>query len=121
MVNVKLFKKTVKKLLYQNNDIQFLGQNFNKIVFSFSDGQADDIYSWMKRIIARSEKEIRPRISKKYFGFNSKELITFLKRISVDGVAYRILLVKVKNSFYIEFHLGNHDYYDKTRLKLGLK
>ncbi len=30
-------------------------------------------------------------------------------------------LVKVKNSIYIEFHLGGHKYYDKVRKDLDIK
>ncbi len=40
--------------------------------------------------------------------------------MDIQGTEYRILLIKLKNSFYIEFHLGSHKYYDKLRSRLEL-
>ncbi|MFH0876261.1 MAG: hypothetical protein V1859_10070 [archaeon] len=48
------------------------------------------------------------------------ELLTFRHAFNLDNIEYRILFVKVKNSIYIEFHLGDHKYYDKVRKSLGL-
>jgi hypothetical protein len=41
--------------------------------------------------------------------------------LNINGIDYRILFIKVKNSFFIEFHLGDHKYYDKVRKHLDLK
>lgn len=48
------------------------------------------------------------------------ELLVFRYPFSIQNTSYRILLVKVKNSFSIEFHLGDHKYYDKVRTDLNL-
>jgi hypothetical protein len=69
-------------------------------------------------------KEIQPIIarksSKKYKEWDIHQLLSFRKEIDINGVSYRVMMLKVKNSFYIEFHLGQHSYYDKLRNMLGL-
>jgi hypothetical protein len=49
------------------------------------------------------------------------QLLVFRHPMTIAKNEYRILFVKVKNSFYIEFHLGDHKYYDKVRKSMDLK
>ena len=58
---------------------------------------------------------------KPYKEWTISELLTFRYPFSIGNTEYRILFVKVKNSIYIEFHLGDHKYYDKVRKDLDLK
>ena len=63
---------------------------------------------------------LRPVINKKYKQWQTTQLLSFRKALTINNVPYRILLIKVKNQYYIEFHLGKHKYYDKIRNLLGL-
>lgn len=121
MVDINLFKTSIMNLFNQETSIEFLGTHFEKNVFLLTEKQYQEILLWLRNISERLEPEIRAKTNKKYKGYLTKELIVFRKRLSIAGVTYRILLVKVKNSFYLEFHLGKHNYYDTTRKKLGLK
>ena len=70
------------------------------------------------------QKKIQPIIigsKKQYKYWSVNELLTFRYPFSIENTEYRILFVKVKNSIYIEFHLGDHKYYDKVRKELDLK
>lgn len=42
-------------------------------------------------------------------------LFVFRHPLMIGTAQYRIILVKFRNSIYIEFHPGNHKYYDKVR------
>lgn len=44
--------------------------------------------------------------------------IIFIKKI---GSSNRCTIIKIKNGKFKEIHLGDHDYYDDLRKKLGLK
>ena len=57
---------------------------------------------------------------KPYKEWMINELLTFRYPFSIRNTEYRILFVKVKNSAYIKFHLGDHNYYDKVRKNLSL-
>ena len=121
MVNPEEFKNKIKVILSQDYKIEFLGQNFEQIVNRLTDTKAEKIYEWIKAIM---DKQIRPILvgsKEKYKDWEINQLLTFRYPFNVDAVEYRILLVKVKNSFYIEFHLGDHKYYDKVRKDLDLK
>jgi len=83
--------------------------------------KAEKIYAWLKEVI---DKKIQPIVigsKKQYKDWMVSELLTFRYPFSIDNTEYRILFVKVKNSIYIEFHLGDHKYYDKVRKELDLK
>ncbi len=67
------------------------------------------------------ERDIQPIVvgsKKSYKQWTVAELLIFRYPFSIGNTKYRILLVKVKNSVYIEFHLGDHKYYDKVRKEL---
>jgi hypothetical protein len=115
------FKKKIKHILSSDSRIDFLGENFDKIALSLSEEKAAGIYEWLGRV---KEKNIRPILTgsnKKYKNWLAYQLLTFRYAFSIEKTEYRILLVKVKNSFYIEFHLGTHKYYDTVRKKLWVK
>ncbi len=61
------------------------------------------------------------KYKKQYKEWAINDLLTFRYPFSINNNEYRILFVKVKNSIYIEFHLGDHKYYDKVRKELDLK
>ena len=48
----------------------------------------------------------------------SKDELVFIKKI---GSSNRCIIIKIKNGEFKEIHLGDHDYYDDLRRKLGLK
>jgi hypothetical protein len=58
---------------------------------------------------------------KEYKEWIINQLLVFRYPFIVNNTEYRILFVKVKNSLYIEFHVGDHKYYDKVRKDLSLK
>ena len=101
--------------------VEFLGKNFDQIVKLVTESKAEKIYAWLEEVM---QKKIQPIIvgsKKQYKQWSINELLTFRYPFSIDNTEYRILFVKVKNSIYIEFHLGDHKYYDKVRKELDLK
>ncbi len=46
------------------------------------------------------------------------DTVVYIKKI---GSANRCIVLKIKNGVFAEIHLGDHDYYDKLRRRLGLK
>jgi len=78
-------------------------------------------YKWIKEITAKKIQPILVGSKKPYKNWTINQLITFRYPFSIANTQYRILFVKVKNSIYIEFHLGDHKYYDKVRKDLSLK
>lgn len=120
MVDPKIFKNTIKSKISQEYRLEFLGENFDKIVKKISETKAERIYNWIDKTI---EKKIQPILigsKKKYKDWEIYKLLTFRYPFKIDNVDYRVLFIKVKNSFYIEFHLGDHKYYDKIRKDLNL-
>ena len=115
------FREHVRSLVRQEYTLEFLGEHFDEIVSGFSDKFADSIYAWIKSVLDRKVQPILIGSDKRYRGWKMHELLTFRHAFSIENVQYRILFVKVKNSFYIEFHLGDHRYYDKVRKELDLK
>ncbi len=121
MVDILQFKKKIEILLSQKYNVEFLGNNFEKIVNSLTEIKAEKIYGWVENVF---KKEVQPIVvgsKKQYKNWTINELLTFRYQFNTSNVEYRILLVKVKNSIYIEFHLGDHNYYDKVRKSLDLK
>lgn len=121
MVDSHKFKEKIELILSQNYKIEFLGENFDKIVAQLTQTKADKIYEWIHDVV---NKDIQPIIigsKKEYKEWTVNELLTFRYPFSIENTEYRILFVKVKNSIYIEFHLGDHKYYDKVRKDLDLK
>lgn len=121
MVNPEEFKKKIEAFIAQQYKVEFLGKNFNQIITSLTESKAEKIYKWMKNVI---EKKIQPILigsKKQYKEWSVSELLTFRYPFIIENIEYRVLLVKVKNSIYIEFHLGDHKYYDRVRKELDLK
>jgi hypothetical protein len=120
MVDPSEFKKQIKKRIIQNYTIEFLGDDFDDICRQISDTRAQRIYTWIEKAIKNEVQPIPKTSDKKYKQWFVYELLTFIHKLDIKGVEYRILFIKLKNSFYIEFHLGSHKYYDKLRSKLDL-
>ena len=121
MVDSIEFKKRIESILAQNYQVEFLGSNFDKIVSFLTPIKAEKMYAWVEHVV---QNEIRPIVvasDKKYKEWTVSELLTFRYPFSIGNTEYRILFVKVKNSIYIEFHLGDHKYYDKVRKDLDVK
>ncbi len=115
MVNPTEFKTKIGLLLAQENRVEFLGQKFEQIVSLLTESKAEKIYQWLKEVIERKIQPIAVGSKNQYKEWQVRELLTFRYPFIIQNTEYRILLVKVKNSIYIEFHLGDHKYYDKVR------
>ena len=121
MVNPQEFKKKVESIIAQKYRVEFLGKNFDQIVSFLTEAKAEKIYLWLGEIMQKNIQPIIVGSKKQYKEWNVNELLTFRYPFSIENTEYRILFVKVKNSIYIEFHLGDHKYYDKVRKDLDLK
>ncbi len=115
------FKKNIEAIIAQEYKIEFLGKNFDEIVCLLTDTKAQKIFQWVGEVMAKKIQPIFVGSEKKYKQWPVHELLTFRYPFSIGNTEYRILLVKVKNSIYIEFHLGDHKYYDKVRKELDQK
>jgi len=114
-MNPKQFKTDILNLLNQNYKIEFLGNDFDKICSRLTFSRADKIYVWIRRVVSRRVQPIIIGNRGEYKDWSSNELLIFRYPFRIGNDEYRILFVKVKNSIYIEFHLGNHKYYDRIR------
>lgn len=47
MVEVESFKENIRSKLSQDYKLEFLGDNFDKIVKSLSESKAEEIYRWV--------------------------------------------------------------------------
>ena len=121
MVNPEEFKTKIATLISQEYNVEFLGKNFGTIVHLLTESKAEKIYQWLHEVLERKIQPIVVGSKKPYKQWVVNELLTFRYPFSLENTEYRILLVKVKNSIYIEFHLGDHKYYDKIRKELDLK
>ncbi|MFH1592119.1 MAG: hypothetical protein ABIB47_01995 [Candidatus Woesearchaeota archaeon] len=121
MVNPDYFKRKLEKLISQAYRIEFLGENFAQIAGMLTSTQEEKIYKWISDVIEREIQPIFVGSTKKYKKWAINQLLVFRYPFTLGNTKYRILLVKVKNSIYIEFHLGDHKYYDKVRKTLDLK
>jgi mRNA-degrading endonuclease HigB of HigAB toxin-antitoxin module len=120
MVNPDSFRNEVRKRILQNYSVEFLGENFDDICGQISEPRAEKIYAWIEKVICDRIQPVIKASDKKYKQWNVYDLLTFVHKFEINGSEYRILFIKMKNSFYIEFHLGTHKYYDKLRNKLNL-
>jgi len=114
-------KKRIKGTLHQDYDIEFLGDNFDEITKQLTDSKADKINRWIEEVILRRIQPITIGSNQKYKKWPVNQLLIFRYPFTIGNSEYRILLVKVKNAIYIEFHLGDHKYYDDVRKELGVK
>lgn len=121
MVNSSDFKNKIEQLVSQDYKVEFLGKNFDQIVNLFTDTKAEKIYRWVEDVVKNHIQPIFIGSKKQYKEWWVSELLTFRYPFSIGNTEYRIMFVKVKNSIYIEFHLGDHKYYDKVRKDLDLK
>ncbi|MEK6816595.1 MAG: hypothetical protein AABY09_03205 [Nanoarchaeota archaeon] len=121
MVDADDFKGRIGKLVSQDYKVEFLGRNFNQIVGLLTDAKAGKIYMWVGDVVKSNIQPIIVGSKKPYKEWKVSELLTFRYPFSIGNADYRIIFVKVKNSIYIEFHLGDHKYYDKVRKDLDLK
>jgi len=120
MVNPEDFKSKIKEIISQDYKLEFLGDDFNTIIKNISEPKADNIYKWVDQIIKRNIQPITVGSKKKYKNWLVYGLLFFKKDLKIENTDYRVFFMKVKNSFYIEFHLGKHKYYDKLRKRLDL-
>ena len=121
MVEVEEFKKNIEQTISQDYKVEFLGNDFEKTVQMLTEVKAEKIYQWITEVVGKKVQPIFIGSQKSYKEWSVNELLTFRHQFSIENTEYRILLVKVKNSIYIEFHLGDHKYYDKVRKSLDLK
>ncbi len=121
MVEPQEFKDKIRGIISQEYAIEFLGTNFDQIATLLTDSKVQSIYDWIQKVIERKIQPITIGSKKQYRNWKISELMTFRHAFNLSNVEYRILFVKVKNSFYIEFHLGDHKYYDKVRTSLDIK
>ena len=121
MVDPEIFKRNIKDIVAQEYTLEFLGDNCDKIVLLLSELNAEKIYAWIKRVAQKDIQPIAVASPKPYKDWAVSQLLVFRYPFTVNNTEYRILFVKVKNSLYIEFHLGDHKYYDKVRKDLNLK
>ncbi len=120
MVSPDNFKGRIKDLVPQDYQFEFLGENFDQIVYLLTEIKAEKIYQWIEKVINENMRPIVIATKKPYKNWMINQLLTFRYPFSIGNTEYRILFVKVKNSVYIEFHLGDHKYYDKVRKHLDL-
>ena len=121
MVDSNEFGKKIENILAQEYGVEFLGKDFNQVVELLTDIKAEKICNWVDNIVKNRIEPIFIGSEKPYKSWTINELLTFRYPFTISNSEYRILFVKVKNSVYIEFHLGDHKYYDKVRKDLGLK
>lgn len=121
MVEAVEFKQTIRKRLAQDYQVEFLGKQFDQIVQLLTPTKAAKIYEWVSAVVSDNIQPILVGSNKTYKKWPINELLTFRYPFTINKTAYRILFVKVKNAVYIEFHLGNHKYYDKVRKDLALR
>jgi len=121
MVNPKDFREKIWEILSQEYKIEFLGTDFEETVKKISETKAEQIYHWVKQVVEGNVAPIMKNIrDKKYKGIPLNKLLSFRKEIQISGNEHRILLIKIKNENYIEFHLSQHKYYDTLRKDLSL-
>ena len=121
MVDAEKFKKKIEEIISQDYKVEFLGKNFYQVINLLSDVKTDKIYKWIEEVVKKNIQPILVGSKKQYKEWTINQLLTFRYPFSLGQTEYRILFVKVKNSIYIEFHLGDHKYYDKVRKDLNLK
>ena len=100
-------------------DVEFLG-DFDEISMLLTPSLENKVYNWLVKVLNKSVQPIAVGSEKPYKQWKMNELLVFRYPFAIGTIQYRILLVKVKNSVYIEFQLGSHKYYDKVRKSLRM-
>lgn len=121
MVTAEEFRSKIQEAVSQEYKVEFLRDNFEKIVNLLTEPKLEKIYQWIEQILKEDVQPITIGTPKQYKEWPARQLLTFRYPFSIGNTEYRILLIKVKNSWYIEFHLGDHKYYDQVRKDLDLK
>ncbi len=121
MTNPEDFKRRISESISQEYEVEYLGKNFDQIVIILTEVKVEKIYQWVKDIGVKKIQPITIGSNKTYKEWEVCDFLAFRYPFSIGLTEYRILFVKVKNSVYIEFHLGDHKYYDKVRKDLDLK
>ena len=120
MVNSEDFKTNIRNIVSQDYELAFLGDDFDKTAEMISETKAEKIYDWVKSVINDKITPLLRKSNKKYKDNSISDLMSFRKELKISGNEHRIMLIKIKNAHYIEFHLGQHKYYDALRKSLGL-
>lgn len=121
MVEPKVFRERVIDIMSQDYKIEFLGEDFDNAVGLLSETKAAKVYHWVQQVVDEKIAPIMKNIqNRKYKSMPLNQLMSFRKEIQISGNDYRIMVIKIKGSYYIEFHIGKHKYYDKLRKDLGL-
>lgn len=110
------FKKEIKALVFQDYRIEFLGDGYCEL----TEKQAEEIYTWIKNVVAKKIIPVLTQSPKKYKNWKINDLLSFIKKINISKQEKRVILIKVKNEDFIEFHMGKHEYYDRLRKQLDL-
>ncbi len=104
------FKNQIRNIVLQQQKVEFLGADFDNIVNMLTESKATKIIGWLQKILSENIAPIILAKGKTYKEWKTYQLIVFRYPFRISNNEYGILFVKVKNSFYIEFHLGNHKY-----------
>lgn len=108
MADLELFKNKIPSMLSQDYTIEFLGNDFGIIVGMLSAKQEGKVCKWVNEVMDKRIKPITIGQKRPYKRWMVNGLLVFRYAFALNNSQYRILLVKVKNSIYIEFHLGSH-------------
>ena len=102
-------KEIIKKIF--NNDNLLFNKDFEKYFNNLKEEMRKDLIKFCEKVI-NEEIEHIPITNKKF-----RNHILFIDKIADK----RIMVVKIKNSDYIEIHLSDHKYYDLQRKRFGIK
>ena len=116
MITPDVFKKEIENIVSQDYKIKFLGDGYCDL----TEKQAEGIYNWTKDVIAKKLIPALTQSKKMYKLWKINELLSFIKKFNISNQEKRIILIKIKNKDFIEFHMSKHEYYDKLRKQLNL-
>ena len=105
-------KEVRKQLLSTFGQQLKFNKEFDKYAEQLKEGMLQDFFAWCNDCKNDVADRSTPPI-KKY-----KHLLVFFRKIASD---VRAVLIKEKNSNFIEIILSGHKHYDDTRMKLGYK
>ena len=105
--------KEIRKQLYDifGQQLKF-NKEFDKYAEQLKEGMMKDLISWCND--CKNDLAQRSTPPKRQF----RHLLVFFRKISSD---IRVVLIKEKNSNFIEIILSGHREYDDTRMKFGYK
>jgi hypothetical protein len=102
--------KTKICMIFDNNNLIF-NKEFDNYFNSLKTDMEHKLIQWYKEIKSGNIPHI-PIATKKY-----REYILFINKIADK----RAMVIRIKNSDYIEVHLSDHKYYDEQRKRFGIK